>query len=51
MGVVSRCFEVVSADSDRVTATIRIDWRRGRSGRLQSKLDSVERTLGRKLRT
>jgi uncharacterized protein (TIGR00106 family) len=51
MAVVTRCFEVMSGESDRVTATIKVDWRRGRAGRLGSKLDSVECTLGRKLRT
>jgi uncharacterized protein (TIGR00106 family) len=49
--VVTRCFERMSQDCDRVTATIKVDYRRGRSGRLESKVESVEGKLGRKLRT
>lgn len=50
MGVVRRCFEEMSRDCDRVTCTIKLDWRRGATGRLESKVTSVERQLGRELR-
>jgi uncharacterized protein (TIGR00106 family) len=49
--VVTRCFRLMSQDCDRVTATIKVDFRRGRTGRLSSKIESVERKLGRKVRT
>lgn len=51
IGVVGQCLERMSRDCDRVTCTIKFDWRRGATGRLQSKVDSVEKRLGRKLRT
>ncbi len=51
MAVVTRCFERMSQDCDRVTASIKIDYRRGREGRLESKIESVEKRLGRKVRT
>jgi uncharacterized protein (TIGR00106 family) len=45
MAVVSRCFEALAADSDRVYLTLKADWRRGRLGGLQAKTESVERAL------
>jgi uncharacterized protein (TIGR00106 family) len=51
MAVVTRCFERMSEDCDRVTASMKIDYRKGRSGRLESKIESVESRLGRKVRT
>ncbi len=51
IGVVGQCLERMSQDCDRVTCTIKFDWRRGATGRLQSKIDSVEKRLGRKLKT
>jgi uncharacterized protein (TIGR00106 family) len=51
MAVVTRCFERMSQDCDRVTASIKIDYRSGRQGRLESKIESVENRLGRKVRT
>lgn len=45
MAVVRRCFEVLAADSDRVYLTIKADWRRGRTGGLAAKTESVERAL------
>lgn len=49
--VVRKCYEAMSADCDRVTCTIKIDARKGASGRLTSKVQSVEEKLGRKLKT
>lgn len=51
MKVVSDCFETLAADSDRIGAQIKIDWRKGPGGRLQSKIAAVEARLGRKLET
>ena len=50
MAVVKRCHEVLWADSDRVMCSLKMDWRRGRSGRIAGKVDSVESSLGRPLK-
>ncbi|NQT36524.1 MAG: MTH1187 family thiamine-binding protein [Planctomycetes bacterium] len=50
MDVVRRCFERMSADCDRVECSIKIDYRKGRQGRLESKIASVEEKLGRPLK-
>ena len=51
MAVVQACFERMSQDCDRISTSVKIDYRKGRSGRLQSKIASVEQKVGRKLRT
>jgi uncharacterized protein (TIGR00106 family) len=51
MGVVRDCFERMRQDCDRITTTIRVDYRAGASGRLAAKVASVEEKLGRKLST
>ena len=50
MRVVKRCHEVLWADSDRIMCNIKMDWRRGTTGRIEGKVRSVEQKLGRKLR-
>jgi uncharacterized protein YqgV (UPF0045/DUF77 family) len=50
-GVVRQCFERMARDRDRVTGSIKIDFRRGRRGRLAARVSSVEKRLGRKLRS
>lgn len=50
-GVVKKCFERMSQDCDRVTLTLKADFRRGHSGRLDAKVRSVEEKLGRRLKT
>lgn len=50
LGVVTACFERMRTDCERISVGIKIDYRRGRSGRLESKIASVERHLGRKVR-
>jgi uncharacterized protein (TIGR00106 family) len=49
--VVQRCYERMRQDCRRITATIKVDAREGLEGRLESKVQRVERTVGRKLRT
>ena len=49
--VVQACFERMRQDCARVSINIRCDYRQGRSGRLEQKIRSVERQLGRKVRT
>jgi uncharacterized protein YqgV (UPF0045/DUF77 family) len=50
LAVVRRCFEALQTDCDRISCSIRIDYRKGPSGRLQSKVRKVEALLGRPLR-
>jgi uncharacterized protein YqgV (UPF0045/DUF77 family) len=49
--VVTACFERMRADCQRISTSIRIDYRAGPGGRLRSKVSSVEQKLGRKLST
>lgn len=51
MGVVKQCYEKMSSDCKRITCGIKIDYREGKSGRLESKVTSVEKKLGKKLNT
>src|SRR4051812_27931334 len=49
MAVVQECYEVLSKDCNRIACTIKMDWRKGASGRLEAKVASVEKSLGRSL--
>jgi uncharacterized protein (TIGR00106 family) len=49
--VVTRCFERMRADCDRISVAVKIDYRKGRTGRLTAKVASVEKRLGRKVVT
>ncbi len=51
MRVVTQCYEALATDCHRITATLKLDWRQGQAGRIESKIQSVENHLGRKLRT
>jgi uncharacterized protein (TIGR00106 family) len=51
MAVVKKCFDAVRRDCDRVSVSIKADRRKGRAGALRSKVRSVEKALGRTLRT
>ncbi len=51
MAVVTKCFERMKEDCDRITISIKADYRKGRRGRLDAKVDAVEQKLGRKLST
>ncbi len=50
LALMQRCMEKVAEHSDRVTCTAKLDYRRGQQGRLQAKVDSVEKKIGRKVR-
>jgi len=43
MGVVNRCFEALKKDCPRIYMTIKVDYRMGRSGRMEGKIATVER--------
>lgn len=47
MAVIEQCYECMRQDCRRITCSIKIDWRRDASGRLQSKIARVEQVLGR----
>ena len=49
MALVTACFLRMSQDCDRISTSIRIDYRAGKSGRLKSKIQAVESRLGRTL--
>jgi uncharacterized protein YqgV (UPF0045/DUF77 family) len=51
MAVVTACHTTMSADCERISTTFKIDYRAGASGRLKSKIESVQQKLGRKLFT
>ncbi len=48
--VLRKCLNAMSADCDRVTCVAKLDYRKGHAGRLQSKVASVEKQLGRDLK-
>jgi uncharacterized protein (TIGR00106 family) len=50
LDLLRRCTEQVAQHSDRVTCAAKLDFRRGHSGRLKSKIESVEQKLGREVR-
>src|SRR6185503_17519505 len=49
MAVIQRCYEELAKDSNRIACTLKMDWRKGRTGALDSKVQTVEQQLGRKL--
>ena len=51
MSVVKECYETMRSDCKRITCSMKVDYREGKSGRLESKMASVENKLGKKLRT
>ena len=50
LDVLQQCVEAVARDCHRVSVSAKLDYRHGASGRLTSKVASVEKTLGRKLK-
>ena len=51
MGVVNACFKALEKDCPRIGLTLKADWKPGRESRLKSKVEHVEKEIGRKLRT
>jgi uncharacterized protein (TIGR00106 family) len=49
--VVQRCYEALRPDCDRITCSIKVDYRKGPGGRLRDKVRRVEELVGRPLRT
>jgi uncharacterized protein (TIGR00106 family) len=50
LDLMRRCIEQTATHSDRVTCAAKLDFRRGQSDRLRSKVSSVEQKLGRAVR-
>ena len=51
IALIVRCHKAVAADCDRVSTVIKIDDRKGARNQIEGKVASVERVLGRRLRT
>ena len=51
MRVIQQCYEALARDSNRIACTVKMDWRKGQTGRLDSKVESVQKSLGRRLKT
>lgn len=49
-GVIKSCFDRMSQDCGRISIAIKVDYRKGKSGRLESKIEAVEKNLGRKVK-
>jgi uncharacterized protein (TIGR00106 family) len=50
LDLMRRCIEQMATHSDRVTCAAKLDYRRGQSGRLKSKVASVAQKLGHEIR-
>jgi uncharacterized protein (TIGR00106 family) len=48
--VVRKCYEHMKQDCNRISCTIKVDYRKGHSGRLESKVASVEKVLKRSIK-
>jgi len=51
MAVVTRCFERMQQDCGRIAVNLKVDYRTGDGGRLQSKVDTLKQKTGRDLQT
>lgn len=49
IALMQQCIEKMAEHSDRVTCAAKLDFRRGQTGRLKSKIASVEQKLGREV--
>ena len=50
MDVVRQCFNVLAADCDRISCSLKFDYRRGVKHPMQSKIEHLEERLGRAVR-
>jgi uncharacterized protein (TIGR00106 family) len=44
-GVVRQCYEKMKENCPRISCSIKVDYREGKQGRLESKVESVQRKL------
>jgi uncharacterized protein (TIGR00106 family) len=47
--IIKKAYEQLEPDCNRVYSTVKLDIRKGKSGRLRQKIESVEKKVGRKL--
>jgi uncharacterized protein (TIGR00106 family) len=50
LGIVRECHERMALDCVRISTSIKIDYRKGKTGRLDSKIESVIAKVGRQLK-
>ncbi len=50
MALIGKCHKKMAEHSNRVIATIKIDDRKGKTGRLAGKVEAIEARLGRELK-
>jgi uncharacterized protein (TIGR00106 family) len=50
MALVRKCFKALEEDSERISITMKIDYRKGHRGRLKSKIEKVESVIGRSIK-
>ena len=51
MAVVNACFKALEKDCPRIGVNLKADWKKAGGSRLTSKIESVEKVVGRKLKT
>ena len=51
LDLLQKCFAELQSDCNRITCTVKFDYRAGSGSRLESKLESVQQKLGRDLKT
>ena len=51
LDVVRRCFEALETDCNRISCSIKIDYRKGPAGRLDSKVQKIQNLAGQLLKT
>ena len=49
--VLQRCYEALRPDCNRISCSIRVDYRKGSESRLESKVRRVEELVGKPLKT
>jgi len=50
-GVVRKCYEKMNEECNRISVHIKVDARKNAKGRLEGKIESVEKRLGKKLKS
>ena len=51
LALLSRCFQELKKDSQRISLTVKFDYRKGPGGRIKSKVKSVQEKAGRPIKT
>lgn len=50
MAVVKSCFDRMQEDCNRISCSIKIDFRKGKNNRMEAKIESLEQKLGKTLK-